>query len=290
MKTRHELITDSEFTGRRSLTSVITRVSGRGARLLTAGLIMLLYSTSLLARELPQDPLDSIMWQSMADRFMPDGQVVFDERVKVMAPLSAENQFHVPVTVDASQLDDVKKIVVVADLNPIPLVMTMRPEKALSYIGFRLKLQQTSPIHVGVLTGDGVWRVGYAIVDAAGGGCSAPAAAHGTSNWMKTLGQTRALASRVDAGNARMTLRMKHPMDTGLAPGIPAFYLNELLVRNGAGDTVAEIDLYEPVSENPTLTLRPRVGSEAETLIVSTRDTEGNEFDFPLTIPASTDL
>jgi len=107
---------------------------------------------------------------------------------------------------------------------------------------------------------------------------------------MKTLGQTRALASRVDAGNARMTLRMKHPMDTGLAPGIPAFYLNELLVRNGAGDTVAEIDLYEPVSENPTLTLRPRVGSEAETLIVSTRDTEGNEFDFPLTIPASTDL
>jgi len=251
---------------------------------------MLLFSTSLLARELPQDPLDSIMWQSMADRFMPDGQVVFDERVKVMAPLSAENQFHVPVTVDASQLDDVKKIVVVADLNPIPLVMTMRPEKALSYIGFRLKLQQTSPIHVGVLTGDGVWRVGYAIVDAAGGGCSAPAAAHGTSNWMKTLGQTRALASRVDAGNARMTLRMKHPMDTGLAPGIPAFYLNELLVRNGAGDTVAEIDLYEPVSENPTLTLRPRVGSEAETLIVSTRDTEGNEFDFPLTIPASTDL
>ena len=290
MKTRHELITVSEFTGRRSLTSVITRVSGRGARLLTAGLIMLLFSTSLLARELPQDPLDSIMWQSMADRFMPDGQVVFDERVKVMAPLSAENQFHVPVTVDASQLDDVKKIVVVADLNPIPLVMTMRPEKALSYIGFRLKLQQTSPIHVGVLTGDGVWRVGYAIVDAAGGGCSAPAAAHGTSNWMKTLGQTRALASRVDAGNARMTLRMKHPMDTGLAPGIPAFYLNELLVRNGAGDTVAEIDLYEPVSENPTLTLRPRVGSEAETLIVSTRDTEGNEFDFPLTIPASTDL
>lgn len=245
---------------------------------------------SALARELPQDPLASIMWQSMADRFMPGGEVVFDDRVKVMAPLSAENQFHVPVTVDASQLDDVQKIIVVADLNPIPLVMEMRPRQALSYIGFRLKLQQTSPIHVGVLTGDGVWRVGYAVVDAAGGGCSAPAAAHGTSNWMKTLGQTRALAIRADADSARMTLRMRHPMDTGLAEGIPAFYMNELLVTNSEGEAVAEFELFEPVSENPTLTLRPHVGAEAETLHVSTRDTEGNEFEFPLSIPAVSEL
>lgn len=290
MKTERKPKAAVKFTAMPSVTTSISVVSGATARWLAAGVMVFMFSSSLLARDLPRDPLDSVMWQAMADRFMPDGQVVFDERVKVLAPLSAENQFHVPVTVDASQLDDVKEIVVVADLNPIPLVMSMRPEKALSYIGFRLKLQQTSPIHVGVLTGDGIWRVGYATVDAAGGGCSAPAAAHGTSNWMKTLGQTRALASRTDAGSARMTLRMKHPMDTGLAPGIPAFYMNELIVRNSAGDTVAEIDLYEPVSENPTLTLRPRVGSDAETLVVSTRDTEGNVFDFPLTIPASTDL
>lgn len=243
-----------------------------------------------MARELPADPLQSVMWESMAERFMPDGDIVFDERVIVMAPLSAENQFHVPVTVDASQLDDVTDIIAVADLNPIPLVMNMRPKRSLSYIGFRLKLQQTSPIHVGVRTADGVWHVGYAIVDAAGGGCTAPAAAHGNSNWMKTLGQTRALASRTDISSARMTLRMRHPMDTGLATGIPAFYMNELVVKTEAGELVAEIDLFEPVSENPTVTLRPRVGAEAETLLVSTRDTEGNVFDFPITIPAASDL
>lgn len=271
----------------------VSRPIGQPLRCLFLVLTLLLVSLSggsVLARELPQDPLNSIMWQSMADRFMPGGDVVFDDRVKVMAPLAAENQFHVPVTVDASQLDDVQKIIVVADLNPIPLVMEMRPRQALSYVGFRLKLQQTSPIHVGVLTGDGVWRVGYAVVDAAGGGCSAPAAAHGTSNWMKTLGQTRALAIRADANSARMTLRMRHPMDTGLAEGIPAFYMNELLVTNSEGEPVAEFELFEPVSENPTLTLRPQVGVDAETLHVSTRDTEGNEFEFPLTIPAVTEL
>ena len=246
--------------------------------------------TQAMARELPADPLQSVMWESMAERFMPDGDIVFDERVIVLAPLSAENQFHVPVTVDASQLDDVTDIIVVADLNPIPLVMNMRPKRSLSYIGFRLKLQQTSPIHVGVRTADGVWHVGYAVVDAAGGGCTAPAAAHGNSNWMKTLGETRALASRTDESSARMTLRMRHPMDTGLAAGIPAFYMNELVVKTDAGEVVAELDLFEPVSENPTLTLRPRIGAGAETLLVSTRDTEGNEFDFPLSIPAVSDL
>ena len=90
--------------------------------------------TSAFGRVLPVDPLESVMWKSMAERFMPEGEIVFDDRVKVMAPLSAENQFHVPVTVDASALDDVKEIIVVADLNPIPLVMEMQPTQALSYI------------------------------------------------------------------------------------------------------------------------------------------------------------
>jgi len=245
---------------------------------------------NVLARELPADPWGSVMWQSMADRFMPEGEIVFDERVKVMAPLSAENQFHVPVTIDATQIENVEEIIAVADLNPIPLVLRIRPENALSFIGFRLKLQQTSPIHVGVRTSDGVWHVGGAVVDAAGGGCTAPAMAHGTDNWMKTLGETRAFAGREGPETARMTLRMRHPMDTGLAVGIPAFYLNELTVTNDAGGLVAALELYEPVSENPTLTLKPIVGSKAVQLRVSTRDTEGNEFDFPLSVPAGAGL
>lgn len=249
-----------------------------------------LTATHVCARELPPDPLESVMWQSMADRFMPEGEIVFDDKVKVMAPLSAENQFHVPITVDATALENVEEIIAVADLNPIPLVLTIRPQAALSYVGFRLKLQQTSPIHVGVRTSDGVWHVAGVIVDAAGGGCTAPAAAHGNSNWMKTLGQTRAYAGRETLSNARLTLRMRHPMDTGLAAGIPAFYMNELIIKDDDGHVLAEVDMYEPVSENPTLTLKPLVSSAESVLRVSTRDTEGNVFEFPLTVPSSAGL
>lgn len=255
-------------------------------RVITSIVVMLVFMQSLQAREVDPDPLNSVMWENMVERFMPDGDVVFDPRVKVMAPASAEDQFYVPITVDATELENVDRVIAVADLNPIPLVLTVTPHQALSFIGFRLKLQQTSPIHVGVRTTDGVWHVGGVIVDAAGGGCTAPAAAHMTSNWMKTLGQTRAFAGRDRTGDARMTLRMRHPMDTGLAAGIPAFYLNELTVKTEDGVLIADLELFEPVSENPTLTIKPDVGDEAITITVSGRDTEGNNYDFPLSLPA----
>ncbi len=240
-------------------------------------------------RELPDDPLDSVMWESMANRFFPGGDIVFDQRVIVDAPLSAEDQFFLPVTVDATALETnglhVEEIVAVADLNPIPHILTLRPLEADAFIGFRVKLQQTTPIHVGVKTSDGIWHVNGVEVDAAGGGCTAPAMAHGISNWMETLGQTRAIVRRESALSTRLSLRMRHPMDTGLADGIPVFYMNEMQVKLADGTALADIELYEPVSENPTLTLKPRVSSNQSALDVRARDTEGNEYVFELPVP-----
>lgn len=256
----------------------------------TLSSMTLMAGSEAFARQLPDDPFDSVMWKAMAERYMPEGDIVFDDRVVVMAPLSAENQFHVPITVDASALDDVQEIIAVADLNPIPLILRMQPGQAHSFIGFRLKLQQTSPVHVGVRTADGVWHVAGAVVDAAGGGCTAPAAAHGTGNWMQTLGETRALVNREDDSTARVKLRIRHPMDTGLAAGIPAFYLDELNITDDGGESVVQLQLFEPVSENPTITLKPIVGDGRTTLQVDTRDTEANESRFNLVVPALADI
>ena len=239
------------------------------------------------ARELPPDPLGSVMWKSVAERFMPDGEIVFDDRVTVFAPLSAEDQFHVPVTIDATALgEEVVEIVAVADLNPIPLILRAETERARPFLGFRLKLQQTSPVHVGARTADGTWHVAGTVVDAMGGGCTAPAAAHSLENWMDRLGETRALARSGLDGDVRVTMQLRHPMDTGLADGIPAFYLNEMEVADDAGETLARLWLYEPVSENPTLTLKPLASDGADFVEVSARDTEGNEYGFDVPLPA----
>jgi len=240
------------------------------------------------AGAIPSDPLNSVMWENMAKRFFP-GEIVIDQRVIVHAPYDAEDQMHVPITVDATQLQNVEEIIALADLNPIPHILTVKPHHAQPFIGFRVKLEQSTPIRVGVRTSDGVWHVNGVTVGAAGGGCTAPASAHGTSNWYKTLGQTRAIARRETLESARLSLRMRHPMDTGLAPGIPVFYMNKLLVKNSDGVALADIEMFEPISENPTLTLKPLVEDGEAQLLVYARDTEGHEFEFPLSVPATID-
>ncbi|MGE0281868.1 MAG: quinoprotein dehydrogenase-associated SoxYZ-like carrier [Rhizobiaceae bacterium] len=252
---------------------------------------MLLFAASVLASpalaaELPADPLRSVMWNDMVERFLP-GNVVFDDRVKVMVPKNAEDQFFVPVTVDAQAISNVKEIVILADLNPIPKVLSFKPENAAPFIGTRIKVEQSTPVRAAVRTSDGVWHVGGSIIDAAGGGCSAPAQQYKNANWAETLGQTRAAARREDAETARVSLRIRHPMDTGLADGIPAFYLSHLTVTADGGRSIGAIESYEPVSENPTFTLKAKVSTDETALAFNGRDNEGNTYSFRLPVPTS---
>lgn len=260
----------------------IRKLAGLTALLLLSGNVF------AMETELPADPLNSVMWENMASRFFP-GEVVIDQRVIVHGPLDAENQMQVPITVDATQLDDVVQIVALADLNPIPHILTLHPTRAQPFIGFRVKLEQASPIRVGVQTADGVWHVNGVIVNAAGGGCTAPALAHGLSDWYKTLGQGRGITRRESADLARLSVRLRHPMDTGLAPGIPVFYMNQIEVTSPAGEKLANIEMYEPISENPTLTLKPLITDKIDELLVYARDTEANEFRYTLPVPAAID-
>ena len=256
---------------------------GRMFRLIVS-VTLLSVSGFVTAQDLPADPLDSVMWENMAQRFFP-GEVVIDQRVVVTGPQDAENQMQVPITVDATQLENVEEIVALADLNPIPHILTLKPERAQAFIGFRVKLEQATPIRVGVRTSDGVWHVNGIYINAAGGGCTAPALAHGINNWYQTLGETRAVMRRESLDLARLSVRMKHPMDTGLAPGIPVFYMNTVEVTSPKGDLLANVELFEPVSENPTLTLKPLVSDNIDELLVYARDTEANEFHFSLPVP-----
>lgn len=226
------------------------------------------------------------MWQTLAERYFGNGPIVFDARVQVMVPESAEDQFFVPVTVDATALSDVREIVVLTDLNPIAHVLTYRPANAAPFVGLRVKVEQTTPVRAGVRTADGTWHVGGGIVQAAGGGCTAPAQAHGQDDWARSLGNTAVQVNRVTADTARVTMRMRHPMDTGLAFGYSAFFMNRIDVRDAQNLLVSSFELSEPVSENPTLTIMPRVGATADALQVKARDSDGNQFDFRVAVPA----
>ena len=227
----------------------------------------------------------TVMWDVMKKRFLHEYPVVMDDRVKVIAPADAEDQFNVPVTVDAREFKNVQKIVVFADLSPIPEILTFEPSKAEPYVAFRFKMKQATPVRAAVLTDDNRWYVGTTLIDAAGGGCTAPAMAHGQSDWVSTLGQTRARVWLNDVGASRLRMTIRHPMDTGLAPGIPAFHIKTVVVKSEDGDALATLQIHEPIAENPGFTLLPQIGQDAVNIKLDTRDIEGNKFS--VAIPVS---
>lgn len=236
----------------------------------------------------PEDPLGSPVWKDLAAKHFAGAEIIFDERVKVKVPSVVENQAQVPVTADARELPNVEKIVVIADLNPIQHVLTYAPvhTKALPSISFRMKVEQGTPVRAAALTSDGVWHVGGVFLDAAGGGCSSPAMARGDADWTVTLGNAQGRAWRQADGSARLRLRVKHPMDTGLAKdNTPAFFIERMEVKGKEGAPLATLDLFEPVSEDPTVTLDVNVAPQESEINIDGRDNNGNTYRSTVAVP-----
>lgn len=222
------------------------------------------------------DPLGSGQWAYHQVVLYGDPEnIAFDERVKVRAPRSAEDSFHVPVLVDATEIEGVKSITLSVDYGPIPKILTYYPGKAEPRLSLRFKIDQSTPLRAVVETEDGRFLVGSTEIEAAGGGCTAPAAAYASSDWEEHLGEIR---GRVWPASGRVRTIVRHPMDTGLADGIPVFIIQHIDLQTPEGDDLARVELYEPVNEDPAFTFYfpPEVlGPEVR---VSGRDNNGNTF------------
>jgi sulfur-oxidizing protein SoxY len=225
------------------------------------------------------DPMKSPVWAAIAAKTFEGAPFVYDERVRVIVPGIVENQGQVPITADARALTGVTKLVIITDLNPIQHVLTLSPAKAEPYLSFRIKVEQATPVRAAALTADGIWHVGSTYLEANGGGCSAPAMARKDADWSTTVGQSQGRAWREADGMARVRMRVRHPMDTGLAKdGTPAFYIDKVEVKAAGGDGLATLELFEPVSEDPVMTLLVKLPASEPAVIVDGRDNNGGTF------------
>lgn len=231
------------------------------------------------AAELPGDPLNSGKWADLVQKLLPDAPVVLDPRVKVSVPPVVENQAQVPVVADARAIPGVRQLVVFADYNPIEHVLTLHPGKAEPFVAFRMKVEQGTPVRAAALADDGKWHVGAVFLDAAGGGCSAPALARSDQDWSVTVGRAQGRLWRQADGSARIRVRVRHPMDTGLAKdNTPAYFIERMTVRGSHGEVLAGLETFEPLAEDPTMTLivRPAAGETA--IDVESRDNNGGVY------------
>lgn len=240
---------------------------------------LVLFATQSLAIEKPRTPLDDPMNTGMWDQHQriilgDPADIAFDDRVRVTAPASAEDPFQVPVLVDATSIPDVKRIVVFVDFGPIPPILTFYPGKAQPRISFRFKIDQATPVRAAVEDMSGRWHVGQTQIDAAGGGCTAPAAAYAADDWRDHLGEVQ---GRVWREQGRVRFVVDHPMDTGLANGIPRFIVEKLALSSPEGKELARLELHEPVSEDPAFTLYFAEGGVPAQVRLSGRDSDGND-------------
>jgi len=240
--------------------------------------LMLLAALPARALDAPKAPLDDpfrtgmLGYHQIAILGDPE-RIAFDPRVVVDAPAYAEDSLHVPVMIDASAIPGVRRIVAFVDYGPIPRILEFRPGAAEARLSFRFKIDQSTPIRAAVQTADGSWLLGGAKIDAAGGGCTTPAAAYASDDWEARLGAVRA---RVWPQTGRVRLRVDHPMDTGLADGIPVFIIQRLALSDAQGGELAALDLYEPVEEDPAFSFDFAQGVLTGPLTLAGRDNNGN--------------
>lgn len=235
------------------------------------------------ADEFDGDPYKTYQWAGLKKEFYP-GKLVLDSAVTVTGPQFAEDPMNVPITVSVKGLENIERMVVIVDRNPIKKVLEFFPVSALPSVSFRFKLEQASPVRVGVQTRDGVWHVGQTWVDSSGGGCTVSGATRKDGSWPQTLGKVegRTFSSSapgqsagIKVEGARLKVKVMHPMDTGLVGGVPAFFVNKLAVVDAKGQTLLKLNTFEPVSENPVFSF-DFAGAVARPLTLSGTDNNGN--------------
>ena len=223
----------------------------------------------------PPDPLQSPLWETMAQNHLSDFPIVFDPSIEVGLPPVTEDQTQVPITIDARKLGVVDEVVVLGDLNPFPMTLKIRPGTAPAYVAFRMRIEQGTVIRAAARK-DGVWHVGARYLDAAGGGCSVPPVTESHVDW-DHLGQMRARVWRESADMLRLRLRIVHPMDTGLHKE-PAFFIQKVGIKDAAGRVLADLDVFEPIASNPTLTVLLADPKAGDHLSVTARDSDGGTY------------
>jgi len=229
------------------------------------------------------DPLGSMQWPGLRKQYTQDAPLRFTDEVLVRTPAFADDALNVPLQIDARALQQVgggiARMIVVADRNPIREVLSFEPLQALPMLAFRIRLEQASPIRCLVQTRDGHWHVGGAMTQAAGGGCTVPGASRTDGSWSKTLNQVQArFFTNLAGASRRLRLQVMHPMDTGLVAGIPAFYIERLELRDAADQPWWRLQLHEPVSENPLITLEMPADGPREFRLLG-QDNNGNRID-----------
>lgn len=270
-----------------------TRSTRRGLLTFSAvAVAAALIGTTVRAAENGNALIEADVWPALQKDVFGDKVPVENPAIVTLeAPVRADDAALVPLTVripaDAAQR--VKKLTLIVDKNPAPVVAEFTYGAAAGtgerMLSTRVRVDMYSNVRAVVETDDGALHMATKFVKAAGG-CSAPALKD-TDAALAEAGRmiVRALESAgvsAPAGSREGQLMIKHPQYSGLqlnqATGfyIPAKFIREIDVKRG-DETVFKMTGGISISEDPNIRFTYAGGGD-ETLDVTATDTDGKVF------------
>jgi sulfur-oxidizing protein SoxY len=231
---------------------------------------------------------DEDIWPSLKTDLFGNREVVEDtSAVTLEAPYRAEDAALVPLSIriPAAVAAHVKKLSIVIDKNPAPLVADFAFGPAAGdgerVLETRVRVDMYSNIRAIVETDDGKLLMATKFVKAAGG-CSAPALKD-TDAVLAEAGKMQIKHLSAESSGLREgQIQIRHPQYSGLqlnqATGyyIPAKFLRVIEVTRGA-ERVFRMEGGISLSENPHIRFTYAPGGD-ETLSVTAEDTDGKVF------------
>ena len=140
-----------------------------------------------------------------------------------------------------------------------------------------MKVEQATPVRAAALTSDGVWHIGGVFLEASGGGCSSPAMARGDADWTDTLGNAQGRMWRKADGMARAAFSRAPPNGHRSRQRQHARVLHREVRSQRRRQVIRlrALEMFEPVSEDPTVTMELKVPPIDASVHIDGRDNNG---------------
>lgn len=229
----------------------------------------------LIQNSYANNPVASPTFDDILKEIINNEKYIFDDKnIKIKVPTFADNPIQVPIFVDAKAIKNAKRLIIFADLNPIPKIIDMDLKNLLALISLNIKVAQETPIRALVLDENNLWHIGSNNIKSFGGGCSVSSVSSSNTDFEKLLGKTKGNVFKTD-DVYRLKASIFHPMETGLIFGNSEFYINKIIIK-AEEKVLANILTYSAISENPRFIFETLIKSDDYKIEFT--DIDGNEF------------
>lgn len=232
-------------------------------------------SVVVYANQLPKVDMTNDVIKSVIGN---EKYVIDNSKVTIKVPIFADNPVQVPISIDASQIKNAKRLVIFADYNPISQILDMNVKNLLPVFSTNIKIANETPLRVLVQNENGTWYIASALIKSMGGGCSVSSLASVDEEFEELFGTAK---GKILQKNTHQEIKASifHPMETGLIFGNPEFYIHKIIIKS-SGKIISDMTVTAAISENPRFIFKTK--EIFKNINIEFIDNNGNNFELDL--------